>query len=203
MKKSFVLFFCSIMSLFSFANAQNFDFSKEGDELSNKILYDFIKDEMPNDNFEVSSYFYDINNDGNNDIIGIIKSGNFYNIQGYKLVILKNNQIDWNILESNVFFDNSKPVKIENNSITYYKSDFYNNKKATAKIQKNKVSSKNSPLDYAKNRKAKNISKITKFSSGQEKQIIEVSDIPHSEQKNVNIHYENLNTRTKKLLDMK
>lgn len=196
----YILFF----SLFLNANAEILDFSQKGDINSNKILKDFImQNGVINNDTEAISYFYDIDNDGKKEILGIVKSPYFYSLAGYKLFALKENNSKWEIIKTDVYFDNSQKFEIKNKEIIYHKSVFYKNQKHKAHIKKNKITTPDSFLDCFKNKKAHNIEEITKFSEEHIQNNFELENFHAQQQRNVNINYKNLNEKTKHYLDLK
>lgn len=198
-KLCFLLFF----SLFLSANAQTFNFSKPNNSTSNQILKNSISDDLTNEDTEVISYFYDINKDNKNEIIGIIKNQYFYSLAGYKLFFLKENNSTWEIIKSDIYFDDSKDIEIEKNKITYYKTIFYKNKKYNARIKKNKIKTTKTIFDFFKDKKAHNIEEITKFNQNTQRNDFELENFHSQQQKSVNINYTNLNEKTKHYLDLK
>ena len=200
MRKLFLLLFFNITLC---ANAATFDFSKNGNPQSNEILKNYITSKnIINENTEVVSYFNDINQDGKEEIIGIVKSKYFYSLAGYKLFALKNNNSNWEAIKSDVYFDNSQEFKIENKKIICHKTIFYKNKKFTARVKKNKISTSKSFLDCFKNKKAHDIEEITKFSEEHVQNNFELENFHAQNQKNVDIHYNNLNEKTKHYLNL-
>ena len=107
--------FILISALFLNVQTKTFDFNGVGDENSNKILKEFVQTKMPEEDFQVISYFEDINNDNKAEIIGIVKSQYFYSLAGYKLFVLKENNSIWELFKSDVHFDNTQAFDIENN----------------------------------------------------------------------------------------
>lgn len=199
--KKIILLLCLI--LISKVQAQTFDFNAIGDDDSNKILKEFIKPKISDDNFQVISYFEDINNDGTKEVIGIIKHKYFYSLAGYKLFVLKKNNSIWENFKSDIYFDNTQKFEIKNQKITYYKTIFYKNKKCIAKIKKNKIKTSKSLFGYFKDKQAQNIEEITKFSEGRIQNNLNIEDFHPQSQKSVNINYVNLNEKTKHYLDLK
>ncbi|MBQ8634914.1 hypothetical protein IJ425_02020 [bacterium] len=199
MKKLLLLF----LNIALCANATTFDFNKEGNPQSNKILKDFISStSLIDENTKVVSYFNDINEDGKDEIIGIVKSQYFYSLAGYKLFALKNNDSKWEAIKSDVYFDNSQEFEIENKKITCHKTVFYKNKKLKAKVKKNKIATSKSLFDCFKNKKAQDIEEITKFDEGHTQNNFELENFHSQSQKNVEIHYNNLDEKTKHYLNL-
>lgn len=203
MKKIFLILFFGLILNFN-ANATILDFNDSGDNSSNQILKDFIlKTDMIDETTEVISYFYDIDNDNKNEILGIIKSRYFYSLAGYKLFVLKENNSIWQPFKSDIYFDNSQTFEIKNKKITYHKSIFYKNKKRIAKIKTNKITTKKSFFDYFKNKKAKSIEEITQFNNNTPQNNFELENFNAQNQRDVKINYKNLSDRTKHYLDLK
>lgn len=203
MKKLFIILFFGLILNFN-ANATVLNFNSTGDDSSNQILKDLIsKRDIIDEKTEVISYFYDIDNDGKNEILGIIKSRYFYSLAGYKLFVLKENNSNWEQFKSDIYFDNSQTLEIENKKITYHKSVFYNNKKRTASVKSNKIVTRKSFFDCFKDRKAKSIEEITQLNNNNVKNNFELENFNAQTQRDVQINYKNLSDRTKHYLDLK
>lgn len=187
MKKILVLL--SILLSTTFALAQDFDFTLDGDELANEILTDFILEEIPSVDFSVVSYFYDLDNDGNSEIIGIIKSNMFYNLKGYKLFVLAKKDRYWVPVHSDINFDNTKPVSIEANKITYFGGALYNGKKYTARFKNGEIKTSDKVFDIAKTKQVQQIEEATDLIDIEEKNKIDLNDFNGSTQKNYNVFY--------------
>ncbi|MBQ4646994.1 MAG: hypothetical protein IJB79_06570 [Candidatus Gastranaerophilales bacterium] len=192
----FLLFFAKV-------NAQNLDFNKVGNADSNKILKNFIQQKLNSENFDVVSYFVDIDDDSKKEILGIVKSQYFYSLAGYKLFVLKENNSNWEAFKSDIHFDNTQNFEVENKKIIYYKTVFYKNKKCKAKIKKNKIKTSKSFMDIFVNKKAHDIEEITKFEDGHVQNNLNIEDFHAQKQRNVDFHYVNLNEKTKHYLDLK
>lgn len=203
MKRLFLILFFGLILNFN-ANATVLNFNGTGDNSSNQILKDLVSEkDIIDERTEVISYFYDINNDGKNEILGIVKSRYFYSLAGYKLFVLKENNSNWEQFKSDIYFDNSQTFEIENKKITYHKSVFYNNKKRTASIKSNKIVTRKSFFDCFKDKKAKSIEEITQFSNNSVKNNFELENFNAQTQRDVQINYKNLSDRTKHYLDLK
>lgn len=203
MRKLFLILFFSLILNFN-ANAAILNFNSTGNSSSNEILKNLIlKNDLIDERTEVISYFYDIDNDGKNEILGIVKSRYCYSLAGYKLFVLKENNSIWEQFKSDIYFDNCQTFEIKNKKITYHKSVFYNNKKRIANIKSNKIVTKKSFLDCFKNKKAKSIEEITQFSDNNIKNNFELENFNAQNQKDVQINYKNLSDRTKHYLDLK
>ena len=187
-----------LLSLFIFVlycsgvYSKTFDFTKHGDDSSNEILKEFINDNIANFEGDVVSYFYDINDDNIQEIIGIAKTTPFYNSGGYKLIVIKKQFDDWSLVKNNIYFDIKKNLKIEKDKATYYRTSFNVSRKyktkimgevsdnvaAAAKIEKvkntNKVKNKNGVLP------------VTEGTTGVE---IDISEIIRDVQKPIIIRY--------------
>jgi len=198
------IFLTLIIGLFLTAQAQVLEFDKVGDSLSNEILKNFIlKSKIIDENTKVVSYFSDIDNDGKKEILGIVKSKYFYSLAGYKLFVLKENNSNWEIMKSDVYFDDAQKFEIENKKIVYHKAVFYKNQKHVAHVRKNKIVTSDSILDCFKNKKAHDIEEITEFSDGHAHNDFELENFHAQKQRDVNINYINLNEKTKHYLDLK
>ena len=189
------------LGLFLNAHATNFDFNSTGNQNSNEILKNFIS--SIHDKTQVVSYFYDINNDNSDEVIGIVKSGYFYSLEGYKLFVLKKTEEAWSPIKSDIYFDNTKNIEIKNKKITFYKTVFYKNKKCKAKIKKDKITTSKSLFDCFKNKKAHDIEEITKLSENHIHNDFEIENFHAEKQKAVDFHYTNLNDKTKHYLELK
>jgi len=199
MKRLFFTIFLLTLSV----NAQTFDFQKEGNAQSNEISKNFILEKIPDFKGKIISYFFDIDENGENEIIGIVKHPYFYSLSGYKLLVLKIENGSYKSVKSDVYFDIAQNFEIKNKKITYYKTIFYKNKKCSAKIKKDKIKTKKSLLDCCKDKKAHNIEEITKFSETHQHNDFEIENFHAQKQKNVDFHYVNLNEKTKHYLDLK
>ncbi len=192
----FILFFINI------AHAAEYNFNEKGDIKSDEILLNFIQQEIPNTDFSVVSHFCDIDNNGDNEIIGIIKSNLFYNLKGYKLFVLKRKDEAWVPIHSDINFDNTMPVTVEKGKIFYYGGVLYDGKKYTAEYKDNEIRTERNFFDFNRNRKIEQIENLTQFETGREKNKISLNEFHSSNQKNVNIYYKNLSAKTKHYLDM-
>jgi len=171
--------------------AQSFDFSKEGNEESNAILKEYIKGEIEGFHGSVVSYFYDIDKDGKQEIIGIVKSKLYYTLAGYNLVILKEDENGWGSMPTDIYFDDGLPFDISGNKISYHKTVFYKNKKAYATLNKNSGSYKAavSIKNYYTNKKVKEIEEAINIGEGHPSVEVNESDFPTSEQGTFTISY--------------
>ena len=192
MKKIFLLLAVIVQAVF----ANSFDFSTNGDADANKILQNYVQKEFDLEDVDAVGYFWD------NKIIGIIKHNSFYNLEGYKLVVLNNDE-NYTPVKCDVFFDNTKDIIFDNNKIKFYKSVFYKNKKYSAHIGKDKISTIKSVNDKLTDRKIQNIEKLTRHTSGQVARCVKLSDFKTDTERNVNIKYNNLSEKTKHYLDMR
>ena len=189
--------------LFSCAFAQNFDFNSKGEDEANIILKNYIQKEFDIDDFDTCAYFYDIDNDNTKEIIGIVKTNIFYTLEGYKLVVLKKISDNYEIIKSDVFFDNSQNLLIEGDKITYYKTIFYKNKKYSASIKNNEIKTSKNVGDKLTDKKVQNIEQLTRHTHNENVNNLELSDFKSAAQKNINLKYNNLSDRTKHYLEMK
>jgi len=184
--------------------AQVFNFSNSGQENANEIMFNYIQEKIQAPIHDVIAYFYDIDNDNEEEIIGIVKNKHFYSLAGYNLVILKKQDDDYQNIQTDIYFDDTKPLEIDNKKITYYKSVFYKHKKYSAKYNNNnEVTSDIVIKDFFTDKKVKAISEITKPQNNLNINIVSVNDLYPDIQRNVNIKYGNLSQRTKHYLDMK
>ncbi len=194
MKKLILL----LLVLFQCVFAQSFDFNSKGQDSANKILKDYILSKYEiDDDFDTIAFSFE------DKIIGIVKLNAFYSLEGYKLIVLKKNENGFEAIKSNVFFDNSKILTVDNNKITYYKSVFYKNKKCNATIKNDEVKSLKSINDTITDRKVQNIEHLTRHVKNENVNNLELSDFKVNSQKKVNIRYNNLNDRTRHYLEMK
>ena len=185
------------------AFSQTFDFEKKGNISSNEILNAYVLKKIPDFQGDVSSYFFDIDNDEIDEIVGIIKANFFYSLSGYKLVVLKKENDSWKSFRNDIYFDISKKFEVKNKKITYYHSVFYGNKKYKAKIKKNKIVTSKHFLDIFKDKKAHDIEEVTKFVQNNEHNDFALEQFHSNKQKSVNINYTNLNEKTKHYLELK
>ena len=178
-------------------NASTFDFKSYGDSLSNPILEEYVQKYLEGFRGDVVSYYYDIDNDGVFEIIGIVKSNLFYNSQGYELVVLKNKDGSWHNINTDIYFDISKKIEINGRTVSYYKSSLKQGRLLEGRIP-NRLSEGFRQLTHNKN--IKNAHLVTEGVSGRE---YDVSSFSGSPQKAVKIQYENLSDRTRHYLEMK
>lgn len=198
--RKFVLVLLGLFLCCAGSHAVTFDFNAEGNNSSNEILKNVIKENFDDIDCNVISYYYDIDNDGIQEIIGIAKSSLFYSPEGYKLIALKNKDDNWVFLHNNIYFDLTKTVNIENHKVEYYKTSLYKNRKHTSKIS-NKVANcfKESTIKQS----MKNSNKVLKVNEGTSGEEIDLSAIEVPVQRAVKIQYKNLSDRTKHYLEMK
>lgn len=199
MKKIFLFIFLITLNAFG----QSFDFNKNGNIKANNILKEYVFDKLPGVNGEVVSYFADIDEDGESEIIGIMKTQYFYSLSGYKLLVLRKENNSWESVKSDVYFDIANNFEIENKKITYYKTIFYKNKKCLAYIKKDKIKTIKSIFDTLSEKKAHDIEEITKFNVNNQHNDFELENFNATEQQNVKIKYENLDEKTKHYLELK
>lgn len=192
MKKSFLL----LAVLFQIVFAQSFDFNSNGDNSANRILKDYVEKEFGLEDIDAVGYFW------NDKTVGIIKHSSFYNLEGYKLIVLNNDE-NYTPVKCDIFFDNTKEIIFDDNKIQFYKSIFYKNKKYSATISNNKILTNKSLNDKFKDRKVQNIDQLTRHTKSDNIDYIEISDFKTDTEKNIKIKYNNLSDRTKHYLDMK
>ena len=200
MRKILLILF---LNLFLCANATTFNFQKQNISKSNDIIREFTPKDIVNEKTQIISYFCDIDNDNKDEIIGIIKASYFYSLEGYKLFVLKRNGSSWENMKSDIYFDNNQNIEIKNKKITYYKTVFYKNKKCKAKVKKDKIVSSKSLFSCFKNKKAHDIEEITKFQQTNIHNDFELENFHAHKEKTIDVHYNNLNPRTKHYLDLK
>lgn len=200
MKKVILVLF---LNLFLCANATTFDFQKQNASKSNEIMKNLAPQDIIDEKTQIISHFYDINNDKKDEIIGIIKTSYFYSLEGYKLFVLRQKDASWEILKSDVYFDDAKNIEIKNKKITYYKTVFYKNKKCKARIKKDKIVTSKSLLSFFKNKKAHDIEEITKFTETNQHNDFELENFHAHKEKTIDVHYNNLNEKTKHYLNLK
>jgi len=193
MKKLLLL----LVVLFQAGFAQNFNFASSGTDSANIILKNYIQKEYNIEDIDTVAYFYD------SKVIGIVKHGAFYNLEGYKLIVLDKTNNEYTPIKCDVYFDNTKEVLIENNKITFYKSYFYKNKKYKAAIKSNEITTHKFLNDIVADKKVRNIEQTIAHKKNDKINNIELSDFNINSQKNVVIKYNNLNDKTKHYLDMK
>ena len=115
--------------------AASFNFNSQGEQQAGEILRDFILQGKTTYDFDTIAYSCDIDNDGEKDIIGIVKSAPYYTIAGYQLFVLRKIDNIWQNVENDIFFDNYKDLTIDKGQITYHKSSFYGKGKYKAKYK--------------------------------------------------------------------
>ena len=171
--------------------AQSLDFSQKGDEEANTILKEYITtNEIEGFHGDVVSYFYDVEGDGKNEIIGIVKSKLYYTLAGYNLVMLKQDENGWGAIQTDIYFDDSMPFDISGKKISYHRTVFYKHKKAYATLNKsNSYKAAASIKDYYTNKKLTGIQEAIDIGEGHPSVEIDVNDIPVSEQKSFKIEY--------------
>jgi len=192
MKKFFLL----LVVLSQIAFAQSFDFNSKGDSAAGKILKNYIEKTYDIEDIDAIGYFW------NDKIVGIVKHSNFYSLEGYKLIVLNNDENNTPI-KCDVFFDNTQEIIFNDNKVIFYKSVFYKNKKYSATVKKDEIKTNKSASDILKDRKVQNIEKLTKHSKTDKTNNIELSDFKTNTQRKVQIRYNNLSEKTKHYLDMK
>ena len=190
-------------SLFlNFANAKEISFKNSNNEIANSIVRDFLAEEFEqNGEFETVSHFADINNDEENEILSVFKSGNFHKMRGYKLIVLRRTDEGYKIMDSDVYFNIEYPIIIKKKKIKYRTTSFYKNKKYKAKVKRNEIVTKGLYKDCLKDRKMNKIEKATQFEHHEIKTYNQ-TDFNCCPQKTINISYPNLDERTKHYLDM-
>ncbi len=186
--RKFILSILFVVLANSSVIAQNFDFTKSGEEASNNILKEYISAEIEGFRGDVVSYFYDIDNDNKKEIIGIVKSRSFYTIEGYNLVVLEETPEGWQMLPTNIFFDETKPFDITDSKISYSKNSFKGNKKVTEKKNSNYKAAA-SIKSYYTSRKIRGIEETINIGEGHPSIEVNVNDFPPCEQESFEIQY--------------
>ena len=99
------------------------DFAIKNNNSSNAI----IKQNLGNDiqEYGIISHYFDIDNDGKDEVIGFAKSQKLYTSSGYKLIVLKNSNNSWENINTDIYFDPSQEFKINNKKIVYHKTFLY------------------------------------------------------------------------------
>lgn len=192
MKK--VILLLVVLSQIVFANS--FDFNSEGDTNAGQIIKNYVEKEFELEDIDTVGYFW------NDKVIGIVKHNSFYNLEGYKLVVLNNDE-NHTPVKCDVFFDKTRKIVFDNHKIKFYKSVFYKNKKYCATIGKDKITTNKSINDKLKDRQVQNIEQLTRHTKSGNFNYIEITDFKTDTEKNVRIRYNNLSDRTKHYLDMK
>ena len=170
--------------------AQSFDFSQKGDEEANVILKEYVKTEIEGFHGGVTGYFYDMDNDGRKEIIGIVQSKLYCTIAGYNLVVLKEDENGWGAIQTDIYFDNGFPFEISGNKVSYNKTIFYKYKKAYATVKKNNsYKAAASIKDHYTNKKIKGIEEATAIGEGHPSIEVDEKDFPASEQGTFVISY--------------
>lgn len=196
-------FFISIALISFFVSScqgATLNFANKNNSSSNLIIKQKLNDIKE---YGIISHYFDIDDDGKKEILGLVKSQQFYTSSGYKLIVLKNTNGNWENIQTDVYFDPTQEFSINNKKITYHKSFLYNNKKCKAKYKNNEVKTSKSIFNFFKNQKAKNIEQITAFHKSTLKNNFELTNFNAHPQRSININYTNLNEKTKHYLEMK
>lgn len=192
MKKFLYLFFAFLLPIYT--SAKTFDFNTVGNTKANDILKETIIKKIPEFNGKTIGYFYDIDSDNESEIIGIAKYKLFYSLKGYKLFILKHNNNHWSFMRNDIYFDPTLNFEINNDEIIYFESIYNKTKKHKTKINKK--------LDEVLVINKANKKMIEPHEGYTHNDFI-LSDFAVEKQKNVNINYTNLSSKTKHYLDLK
>ena len=169
--------------------AQTFDFTKSGDEASNDILKNCVSSEIEGFHGDVVSFFYDIDNDNKNEIIGIVKSRTFYTLEGYNLVVVEEDEGGWQMLPTNIYFDETQPLEIKDSKISYHKTVFRRDRKTSASVRNSHYKAAASIKGYYANKKMSEIDEALTVGEGHPSIEINVEDFPECEQKSFEISY--------------
>ena len=202
MRKLFYIL-VSYISLCLGSYCATYNFSAQGDISANQILEEFANNNIENFKGDIISYYHDIDGDNIPEVVGIIKSNLFYNIEGYKLIILKKEADTWHLTDNEIYFDNTKSININKNIAEYYKSSIHNftkSKKHQSRIS-NKIS-KNTTASVI-TRKSRGTQKLMLVSEGTSGVEIDLEAITPEVQKAVIIDYKDLSKRTKHYLEIK
>ena len=192
MKRVFLL----LVVLSQIVFAHSFDFNSKGDTKAGDIIKKYLESKFELEDIDTVGYFW------NDKIIGIAKHNSFYNLEGYKLIVLNNDE-DYTPIKCDVFFDNTKEIIFSNDKIKFYKSVFYKNKKYSATIGKNRITTNKSINDKLTDRKTQSIEHLTRHTKAESVNYLDISDFKTDTERNINIKYNNLSERTKHYLDMR
>ena len=197
MKKWFLLFIILSQAVF----AQTFDFNSKGVDSANKILEDYVEKEFQIDDAKATAYYFDVTGDNNQEVVGIIKTGIFYTLEGYKLIVLKKEDNEYKPIKCNVFFDNTKEIVFEKGKVTFYKTQFYKNKKYSASIKSDEIRTIKTVNDKLKDGKVQNIEKVTRHSTGRPVNNLELADFKTTPERRVKLSYPNMDIKVRNYLE--
>ncbi len=181
--------------------AQSFDFNSKGEKDANAILKKFVENNFYIDDVDTVAYFYDIFRDDKTVIIGIARSNIFYSLEGYKLIVLKEEEDGFKPVKCDVLFDNTQPLIFEKDRITYFKTIFYKNKKYSAHIKENEIKTIKTLNDKLTDRKVQSIEHLTQHSEGGSSNVLELTDFKTMPERKVKINYPNLDARVRNYLE--
>ncbi len=197
MKKFILLLLLISQAVF----AQSFNFNSVGEEDANGILKKFVENNFYLEDVDTVAYFYDVFQDNKPAIIGIAKSNIFYSLEGYKLIILKEEEDGFKPVKCDVLFDNTQQLILDKDKITYYKTVFYKNKKYNAHIKDNEIKTIKTINDKLTDRKVQNIESLTRHSENGLANNLELADFNATPQRAVKINYPNMDERVRNYLE--
>ena len=194
--------------LCAFAQAEVvFDFSKsynvEASSILNEYVQQFTRIYCP----EARAIFYDIDNDSKKEIVGYAKNGSFYNLKGYRLLILKEAADDdeintitiddkkWKMVPSDVYFEPDLPLTIDGDKVTFKHAHFYNNKKQSAKILVDTLKTRQDFGAIDSNR-ARKIAETIEFTNNNLNNSININEFNGAIQRQVKIYYNRPNPQS-------
>ena len=169
--------------------AQSFDFNQNGDETSNDILKEFVASEIEGFHGDVVSYFYNIDDDGEQEIIGIVKSRSYYSLEGYNLVVLDKIEDGWQMLPTNIYFDNTKPLEIADNKISYHKTVFHWNRISSSHVRNSHFKAAAAIKPRSMNKLMQEIEEAIDIGEGHPSIEVDVNGFPACEQESFDIEY--------------
>ena len=118
--------------MFNFAPELTYDFIKNSEPEASKILYEYISHEeyMTDEFLELAhitpksacAFEYDLNNDGENEIIGLIYSSGFFGSAGHSLFILQKQGDVYEDITCMVNFEPLLPLRILKEKSNGYKN---------------------------------------------------------------------------------
>lgn len=199
MKKILVLLILSLGVAFG----GEFNFQEEGNAKAIDIIKNTIDEEIVAKQAPIVAYFIDIDHDGKKEIVALIKYSKYYSLSGYKLLIFEKMGEKYREVDSDIYFDESKNVLIEDSVITYYKSSFHGFKKCRAKYEDGKLTTYKGIDDIFRHKKLSAIEQVTTPQDKENPIKLDLEDLNSPTQRSVKIKYRNLSEKTKHYLDMK
>lgn len=129
--KKILLFIILTFLVLPCSAEQKINVYKSSNPEASKILYEFqLKEQKitPKKAFDLFNYnlssvyafFYDLDMDGTNEVIGIIDSNYFYCLQGYELFILKKDNMEYKNLSKVNFYPNMDIYILEHQTDGYF-----------------------------------------------------------------------------------